>query len=46
MGKILYKDEPNSIMNKEVLKNIYNIDAELIRDKNYDVPLCLNYELL
>lgn len=45
-GKILYKDEPNSIMNKEVLKNIYNIDAELIRDKNYDVPLCLNYELL
>ena len=45
-GKILYKDEPNSIMKKEVLKNIYNIDAELIRDKNYDVPLCLNYELL
>lgn len=45
-GKILYKDEPNSIMNKEVLKNIYNIDAELIRNKNYDVPLCLNYELL
>ena len=45
-GKILYKDEPNLIMNKEVLKNIYNIDAELIRDKNYDVPLCLNYELL
>lgn len=45
-GKILYKDEPNSIMNKEVLKNIYNIDAELIINKNYDVPLCLNYELL
>lgn len=45
-GKILYKDEPNSIMKKEVLKNIYNIDAELIINKNYDVPLCLNYELL
>ncbi|NFG61127.1 MULTISPECIES: ABC transporter ATP-binding protein [unclassified Clostridium] len=45
-GKILYKDEPSSIMNKEVLKNIYNIDAELIRNKNYNVPLCLNYELL
>ncbi|MGG7178413.1 ABC transporter ATP-binding protein [Clostridium paraputrificum] len=45
-GKILYKDKPNLIMNKKVLKNIYNIDAELIINENYNVPLCLNYELL
>lgn len=45
-GKILYKDEPNLIMNKKVLKDIYNIDAELITNEKYSVPLCLNYELL
>lgn len=45
-GKILYKDEPNLIMNKKVLKDIYNIDAELITNEKYNVPLCLNYELL
>lgn len=45
-GKILYNDEPNSIMNKKVLKDIYNIDADLIKSENYNVPLCLNYELL
>lgn len=45
-GKVLYNNEPNLIMNKEVLKDIYNIDAELITNKNYNVPLCLNYELL
>ncbi|WP_308779992.1 ABC transporter ATP-binding protein [uncultured Clostridium sp.] len=45
-GKILYKDKPNSIMNKKVLKDIYNIDADLIKSENYNVPLCLNYELI
>lgn len=45
-GKILYKDKPSSIMSKMILKDIYNIDAELIINKDYDVPLCLNYELL
>ena len=45
-GKILYNDEPNSIMNKKVLKSIYNIEAELIISKKYNVPLCLDYELL
>ena len=45
-GKILYKDNPNLIMNKKVLKDIYNIDAELITNEKYNVPLCLNYELL
>ena len=30
----------------EVLKDIYNINAELITNENYNVPLCLNYELL
>lgn len=45
-GKILYKDKPSSIMSKMVLKDIYNINAELVMNKDYDVPLCLNYELL
>jgi iron complex transport system ATP-binding protein len=45
-GEILYKDKPSLIMNKKVLKDIYNIDAELIKNENYNVPLCLNYELL
>lgn len=45
-GNILYNDEPNSIMNKNVLKDIYNIEADLIKSKNYNVPLCLNYEIL
>lgn len=45
-GKILYKNTPDLIMNKEVLKDIYNINAELVINKNYNVPLCLNYELL
>lgn len=45
-GRILYKDKPSSIMNKKVLKDIYNIDAEFAINKQYNVPLCLNYELL
>ena len=45
-GKILYNDEANSIMNKRVLKDIYNIDADLVKSEKYNVPLCLNYELL
>ena len=45
-GNILYNDEPNAIMNKKVLKDIYNIDADLVKSENYNVPLCLNYELL
>lgn len=45
-GKVLYKDKPKSIMNNRILKKIYNIDAELVINENYDVPLCLNYELL
>ncbi|MDU2159078.1 MAG: ABC transporter ATP-binding protein [Clostridium sp.] len=45
-GKILYKNTPDLIMKKEVLKDIYNINAELITNENYNVPLCLNYELL
>ncbi len=45
-GKILYNDEANSIMNKKVLKDIYNIDADLVKSEKYNVPLCLNYELL
>ena len=45
-GKVLYKDEPRLIMKKDVLKNIYNIDAELVINRSYNVPLCLNYELL
>lgn len=45
-GKILYKSTPDLIMSKEVLKDIYNINAELITNENYNVPLCLNYELL
>lgn len=45
-GKILYKNTPDLIMSKEVLKDIYNINAELITNENYNVPLCLNYELL
>jgi len=44
--KILYKKKPTLIMDKKVLKDIYNIDAELITNENYNVPLCLNYELL
>lgn len=45
-GKILYKDKPSLIMKKEVLRDIYNINAEFVMNKEYDVPLCLNYELL
>ncbi|WP_291650701.1 ABC transporter ATP-binding protein [Clostridium sp.] len=45
-GKIVYKNTPDLIMSKDVLKDIYNINAELITHENYNVPLCLNYELL
>ncbi len=45
-GRLLYKDEPRLIMKKDVLKDIYNIEAELVINKSYNVPLCLNYELL
>jgi len=45
-GRVIYNDNPQEIMNKKVLKDVYNINAEFINSEKYKVPLCLNYELL
>ena len=45
-GKIEKYGTPKEVFDKEMLSNCFQIDGEIIIDKNSEKPLCVSYELL
>ena len=44
-GKIICEGKPIDVINKETLKNIYGIDANIKLSENGEYPICMEYEL-
>lgn len=42
-GEILYQGHPEEVFNQQMLADIFGIDAEIIRDKRTNRPLCIPY---
>ena len=45
-GKIICSGTPVEVICKEILKQVYEIEAEIIMDKRNNKPICVSYELL
>lgn len=44
-GKIIYEGSPGQIMTKEIIKDIFKIDAHIIQDPITKQPVLLSYQL-
>lgn len=44
-GTVVSEGSPAEVMNKEVLRQVFGIEADIIPDPRTGVPLCLPYEL-
>lgn len=44
-GKIICQGKPMDVINKETLREIYGIEAELRKSETGDYPVCIEYEL-
>ncbi|KRQ86300.1 putative siderophore transport system ATP-binding protein YusV [Caloramator mitchellensis] len=45
-GSIVCDGNPDFVMTKDNLKEIFNIDAEIVKDAKYKKPVCLTYDLI
>ncbi|MFI3209629.1 MAG: ABC transporter ATP-binding protein [Peptostreptococcaceae bacterium] len=45
-GKVIAQGSPKETMTKEVLREVFEIDATIINLPDTDIPVCLSYELL
>ncbi|CCC57754.1 ABC transporter ATP-binding protein [Caloramator australicus] len=45
-GKIVCEGKPEDVITKENLREIFNIDAEIIYDSKYNKPVCVTYDLM
>lgn len=45
-GKIVCEGRPLDVINKENLKEIYGIDAALVKSENGEYPICMEYDLI
>jgi iron complex transport system ATP-binding protein len=45
-GKIVCSGKPEEVMSKSNLKEIFNIDAEVVRDPRNNKPVCITYDLI
>ena len=45
-GKLICEGTPEQVMTKEVLREVFHIEADIVIDSRTGVPLCLPYELL
>jgi iron complex transport system ATP-binding protein len=45
-GKIMAEGEPVKIITKEVLKEVFNIDARVMMDDTIQAPVCFGYDSL
>ncbi len=44
-GKIICEGKPIDVINRETLKEIYGIEANLVKSDNGKYPICMEYEL-
>lgn len=45
-GKIICYGTPREVICKEVLKKVYQIDAEIVEEQSTGKPVCISYQLL
>ncbi|MDQ0338783.1 iron complex transport system ATP-binding protein [Caldalkalibacillus uzonensis] len=45
-GTIIKEGTPEEVMRPDVLKEVFNIDAEIVKDPRTGKPVCLTYDLL
>ena len=45
-GKIVCHGSAEEVMTKENLKEIFNIDAEVVKDPRDNKPVCITYDLI
>ncbi|MFS0785865.1 ABC transporter ATP-binding protein [Shouchella sp. 1P09AA] len=45
-GKIVKEGAPEDVMNAEVLRDVFQIDASIVTDPRTGKPVCLTYDLL
>ncbi|RAP73521.1 ABC transporter ATP-binding protein [Paenibacillus montanisoli] len=44
-GKVVGEGSPVTVMNKDILREVFSIEADIIQDPRTGVPLCLPYAL-
>ncbi len=45
-GTIIKEGSANEVMTSSVLRNVFNIDAEVVKDPRTGKPVCITYDLL
>jgi len=45
-GKIIKEGPPSKVMTPQVLKDVFNIDAEIVADPRTGKPVCITYDLI
>ncbi|MCM2989783.1 ABC transporter ATP-binding protein [Bacillus safensis] len=45
-GKVIKDGTPHEVMSKEVLSQVFHIDAEIVLDPRTNKPICLTYDLM
>ncbi|MGV2622699.1 ABC transporter ATP-binding protein [Halobacillus sp. ACCC02827] len=45
-GKVIREGTPEDVIRKDVLKEVFQIDAEVVQDPRTNRPICLTYDLL
>lgn len=45
-GSIIKEGNPNEVMTSQVLKDVFNIDAEVVADPRTGRPVCITYDLI
>lgn len=44
-GKIIKEGNPNEVMTAPILRDVFHIDAEVVRDPRTGKPVCITYDL-
>lgn len=44
-GQVISEGAPSQVMSKDVLRDVFSIEADIIQDPRTNVPLCLPFEL-
>ena len=45
-GKVICQGSAEEVMTKENLKELFNIDAEIVQDPRNNKPVCLTYDMI
>lgn len=45
-GKVICEGEPSQVFTKENLRELFNIDAEIVNDPRNNKPVCLTYDMV